>query len=211
MVTLICDTLSSMDSSLLLAINGHHNAVLDSIMYTASNKLIWIPMYMMLFFVVIKDLGLRKATVWLLFLILAITISDQITSGILKPLVGRLRPSNLDNPISEYIHIVYGYRGGSHGFASSHAANSFCLAFYWIFTKQRKFIGYVLVTWSLIICYSRIYLGVHYPGDVATGIAIGIFCARNTADIRIHSSLTKHYVSSSMKKKRQSYSKIMNR
>lgn len=186
MVSFIQSVLSAADINMLLAINGHHNVVFDSIMYTVSDKTIWLPMYMILLVFIIKDNGIRKAAAWLLFLILCITFADQITSSVLKPLVGRLRPSNPDNPISGYIHIVCGYRGGSHGFASSHAANCSALAVYWILTGQRRLAGRMLAVWAVIICYSRIYLGVHYPTDIAAGIIIGTFCAKNMSDIYHH-------------------------
>lgn len=165
--------LQHIDEQLLFLINGFHGQFADFIMYSISNKYIWLPLYLLLFFVMRRYNGLKKTCVWLVLLILCIALTDQITSSLLKPMVCRLRPSNLDNPISNHIHIVNGYRGGKFGFPSSHAANTMALAIFWLITTHWRRSGILLVLWSLAIGYSRIYLGVHYPSDVLAGYAVG--------------------------------------
>ena len=113
----------------------------------------------------------------LLFVILLITMSDQI-SGLIKKSTQRLRPSR-DESFGDLVHVVFGKRGGGFSFVSSHASNSFALALFMIHLLRDKirFIMPVMITWAALKSYSRIYLGVHYPGDVIGGIILGILCA----------------------------------
>lgn len=85
------------------------------------------------------------------------------------------RPANPENPIVDLVHIVNGYRGGSYGFPSCHAANSFGLAMYVIFLFRKRWLSVFIITWAVLNCYTRIYLGVHYPGDLIVGGIIGGF------------------------------------
>lgn len=96
-------------------------------------------------------------------------------SSVIRPVVARLRPANLENPIVDMVYIVNGYRGGSYGFPSCHAANSFGLAMYVIFLCRKRWLSFFIVAWAILNCYTRIYLGVHYPGDLIVGAIIGGF------------------------------------
>lgn len=89
------------------------------------------------------------------------------------PEVCRLRPSNPANPLSEMVHIVGGYRGGSYGFPSCHAANSFALASFLILLFANRKLSLFIFAWAVLNSYSRVYLGVHYPGDLLVGAIIG--------------------------------------
>ena len=92
----------------------------------------------------------------------------------MKPYFQRLRPC-LDGNINILIEVVKGC-GGKYGFASSHAANSMGLAiFYLMILKRKKMLGYCILTWALLVGYSRVYLGVHYPGDILVGFLVGSF------------------------------------
>ena len=100
-----------------------------------------------------------------------------MSSSLIRHAVGRLRPANLDNPISDLVHVVNGYRGGRYGFPSSHAANSFGLVFFLFFLMRKSPLPAIMTVWAIVNCYSRIYLGVHYPGDILCGSLVGLLGA----------------------------------
>lgn len=165
--------LNDLDTRLFLLINGWHNSFFDPIMYWVSNKWFWIPFYIFILILLARAYKNRVFLI-MLFIALTITVSDQISSGIIKPLVGRLRPSH--NPMIEnLVHLNLGGPGGLHGFVSGHAANSFALLVFLTLILSRKFnwLKWVLLFWALLVCYSRVYNGVHYPGDIAGGILVG--------------------------------------
>lgn len=165
--------LAQWDTQIFLFFNGFHNGFWDYFMLLYSDRFVWIPFYASFLFVMIKNFPWRVVVSTLIVIALIITFCDQTASGLLKPLVGRLRPSNVDNPISPLVHIVQGYRGGAHGFPSSHAANSWSMAFFAMYLVRRNKLTLFLSLWALITCYSRMYLGVHYFGDVLVGTIIG--------------------------------------
>lgn len=165
--------IQDLDESLLLFINGMHNPLLDQIMWTASEKWVWIPFYLLLAYLIFKRDTRRNGAICLLLIMLLITITDQTCGSLIRPMAERLRPSNPANPISALIHIVNGYHGGRYGFPSCHAANSFALSVFLSLYFKRKAITTVMLAYAMLVSYSRIYLGVHYPGDVLGGMAVG--------------------------------------
>jgi len=182
----VFETLKSLDQQLFLFLNGKHNAFFDFIMFWASDRFIWIPFYAFLFFLVIKSFG-KKTWIILLLIALMITMSDQVSSGLVKNAVHRLRPCHTPG-IEEKVHLVNGVCGGSFGYFSSHASNTWALALFLIFIFRRKLnkgnhsekkvIGIypltpILITYASVVSYSRIYLGTHYPFDVFTGVVFG--------------------------------------
>lgn len=158
------------DTLLLKWINQHHSNELDALMIFFSNKFVWIPLY--LYFIGILIYRFKK-NAWksILYLIVSVTISDQICSSILKPIIQRIRPCH-EQSFQSWIHLAEGC-GGQFGFCSSHAANSFALAIGFYLITQNKTWLYILLGWAAIISYSRIYLGAHYPIDVIVGAGIG--------------------------------------
>lgn len=167
--------LNNLDTTIFLAINGHHCTFFDSFMTLFTGRFIWVPMYVMVAWLLIHKNRWQSGITYLLCLALAITLTDQTCATIIRPLVERLRPSNVENAISSMTYIVDGYRGGSYGFPSCHAANSFALAtFLILFVRHRGFTAFIL-SWAVINSYSRLYLGVHYPGDLIVGGLIGAF------------------------------------
>lgn len=135
--------LKYLDTTATLAINGLHCTYLDNFMMMYSGRFIWIPLYLSLLIIMLRNFPLRVNIACILVTIALVTINDQVSSTLIRPFIARLRPSNLLNPISQYIHIVDGYRGGSYGFPSAHAANCFGTAIFvfYVFRRQRTFKG----------------------------------------------------------------------
>ncbi|MBD5307667.1 MAG: phosphatase PAP2 family protein [Bacteroides sp.] len=166
--------LSDLDTQIFLAINGFHTAAIDQFMWLISNKLIWVPLYAVTLALLIHRYGWRAGLMVTAGAIVAVTIADQTCASLIRPVVERMRPSNTDNPLSALVHIVNDYHGGRYGFPSCHAANTFAFATF--MSRLFRMRGIVFVTlfgWALINCWSRMYLGVHYPGDLIVGAIIG--------------------------------------
>lgn len=161
------------DTSVFLAVNGEHSAYWDTFMWMVSDKFIWIPMYCALVYVVLRNYNRRVIISCVFALCLVFLFTDAFCANVIRPYVGRLRPSNLDNPISSMVHIVANHRGGRFGFPSSHAANSWGMAFFVAYLFRRHWLTFFVMSWAIIVCYSRMYLGVHYPGDLLVGMFFG--------------------------------------
>ncbi|MHB1179670.1 MAG: phosphatase PAP2 family protein [Daejeonella sp.] len=184
--------LKEIDKELLLYINSHHNPFWDKIMWFASGHISWIPLYVILLILVIFKF--KKQSWWLIALIIPLILaSDQLASGILKPLVQRLRPSH-EPGLENILHYVNNYRGGTYGFVSSHVCNVFALATYFSLTaaKRIKWLPYLLFPWAFLVSYSRIYLGVHYPGDVIVPMILGTILGFIIAFIYYRFSFNSH-------------------
>lgn len=175
------DSLQQLDQNIFLALNELHAPILDPLMMALSGKFIWVPFYMFLLYCVYRhDVNAGNHRPWamtftaLLCIVLAIVIADQVCSSILRPIFERPRPAQDASPIHNLVHIVNGYRGGAYGFPSCHAANSMALATFisLFFVSRNVTIG--MFAWALLLCYTRVYLGVHYPGDLLVGSIIGI-------------------------------------
>lgn len=166
------ETITRLDTSLLLYLNGHHNAFFDQVMWLASAKFTWIPLYALFLWMLYREYP-KKYWLVLITIALMILVSDQICN-LFKESVLRYRPSH-DPALQQMIHIVNGYTGGVYGFYSGHATNSFAVALFVInlLRGHRRVIIPVALAYALLVSYSRIYLGVHYPLDVITGIIAG--------------------------------------
>lgn len=165
--------ITGIDSSIFFAINGLHAGFADDIMMFISHKLVWIPFYILLAYLAIRKAGLINGILIILCVAAAAGIADWICASIIKPYVERIRPASLQNPWNHLVHIVNGYRSGGYGFPSCHAANSFVLATLFSLVFRHRTMTAVLFIWAFAVGYSRIYLGVHYPGDVLAGATIG--------------------------------------
>ena len=167
----------NLDSTILLWINGHYAEWLDEVMWTVSRATTWVWLYIVLILLIIKKFRNWKSVLLILAgFAVAVGLSDFTTSGIIKPLVCRLRPTH-EPALEGMLHIVKGYTGGLYGFCSSHAANtmSVALLFSLLYKDSRATVS--LMTWVALNCYSRMYLGVHYPGDIIAGLLVGALWA----------------------------------
>jgi len=164
--------LERLDQQLFLFINSSNSPFFDQVMHTLSGKIIWVPLYLaILIFLGIKYK--RKFLVILIFIILAATLSDQ-SSVLVKNIFHRLRPCH-EPSLSGLVHLINGDCGGLYGFVSSHATNSFDVALLSLLFIKKRWYSVSIVIWASVIGYSRIYLGVHYPGDVLCGSLLGAF------------------------------------
>jgi undecaprenyl-diphosphatase len=147
---------------------------MDVIMWNASDRFTWLPLYAIMAFLIIRKYG--KAS-WLpiVYAVLAVALSDQLSSHLVKNIVLRYRPSH-NLVLQSQLHYVKNYTGALYGFASSHAANSMALSFFIFLMFRKNYIAALLSFYVALVCYSRIYLGVHYPSDIAGGLVIGIVC-----------------------------------
>ena len=164
------------DKELLLKWNGSDSLFWDGFIWVTTNTYIWIPLAIVLLYVIIKNNKLREALTIIAMIAIVITMADQISSGFCKPFFARFRPTQ-DPEIMYQVDIVNGYRGGRYGFVSSHAANSFGLALFLTLLIKSKLLSVTLFSWATLNAYTRIYLGVHYPGDILFGTLVGLSSA----------------------------------
>lgn len=173
------EILDNIDRQLFLFLNGLNLPWLDPIMYALTDARYWIPLFLIVLGSLIYKFKWQSVTI-ILFLVLTIVCADQISASLIKPMVGRLRPTH--NPeLSNLIHTLNGYKGGQFSFVSSHAANAFAIAtFLWLSLRQRISWIWIMFVWAAIFSYTRIYLGVHYPGDILFGALLGLLIGVTT-------------------------------
>lgn len=165
--------LSDIDARLLLIVNGAHSPFFDSVMWCISRRWIWVPFYAVLAYLLFRRMSWKRASICLVTIGLIILAADQACATLIRPEIGRLRPANLNNPLSSFVHVVNGYRGGRYGFPSCHAANTFALAVFMSLVIRHKWFTVMMFSWAFVVSYSRMYLGVHYFGDLFCGATIG--------------------------------------
>jgi len=164
--------LEQLDQKLFLFLNSINSPFYDQVMYTLTGKLIWIPLYLsIIIFLAYKYK--RKFLILLIFIIVAAILADQ-TSVIIKNLTQRLRPCH-EPELKGLIHVINGECGGMYSFVSSHASNSFDVALISLLLIKKRWYSISIIIWALVVGYTRIYLGVHYPGDVICGSLLGAF------------------------------------
>ena len=185
------DYLIHIDQQWLLAINGWHSEWADILMWYISKSTTWLPLYALLVGLIVYRFGIlspslcregRRGSSLLRVLIIlagfavAVGVSDFVSSGIIKTWVCSLRPTH-EPEIAGLIRLVNGYTGGLYGFVSSHAANTMACALLFALLYRNKYATVGLMLWVALNCYSRMYLGVHYPGDIIGGLLVGALFA----------------------------------
>ena len=182
------EQLLHIDTEILLAINGWHAPWADKVMWIISEKTTWIALYGVLIGLLIDKYRRPSANavkwlqrvplcvVMIVMIVLAVGLADFVASGILKDLVARPRPSRVPE-LEGVLHLVNGYRSGQYGFVSSHAANTMACGLLFSLIWRRKIATIGLMLWVALNCYSRMYLGVHYPTDIIGGLMVGALVA----------------------------------
>jgi undecaprenyl-diphosphatase len=171
--------LEQLDRKILFFINGHHSPLLDQLMWVISGKITWIPLLVLFAFFSYKKFSWKGLFIYFFGVIACIALADLISFRLIKNIVQRYRPSH-NIEIKDQLHYFIKsngevYLGGLYGFVSSHAANFFALfTFTTLFFSDayRKWCYFFFVC-CLLIVYSRIYLGVHYPSDIVGGAILG--------------------------------------
>ena len=166
--------ITNIDTRLTLFLNGSDSEMLDAIAVTATKTSTWIPLGILLLYVLMRMKDWKNALLVILCVGIAITLADQMASGIFKPLVARLRPSH--NPeLQGVIDLVGDYRGGRYGFFSSHAANTCAVAVFLSLLFRKRVFTVAICSWAMVNSWTRLYLGVHYVGDIMVGVIWGAF------------------------------------
>ena len=167
------DALLQKDVDLLIYLNNLGTVQWDGFWLIITNKFSSIPLYLTLLLFTYRQYGLKKTFIAVLFVVLLITTSDQ-TSNLFKFGLKRLRPC-YDEHISHLIRLVKENCGGRYSFFSAHASNAMAIAIFFslTLTKRLKIIVPILLIWAVLVAYSRIYVGVHFPLDVVTGALFG--------------------------------------
>lgn len=169
------DALLHFDQQLLLALNGSDSVFWDGFWMTITKTGTWVVYFLSLFVVLMRNTNIRQLALIVCIIVLAIVLADQGASSVFKPMFHRLRPSH-DPVLADLVHVVNDYRGGTYGFISSHAANTFALFTLISLIMRYGWVTFTMFLYAMFTSYSRIYLGVHYPGDILCGAIWGVLC-----------------------------------
>ena len=164
------EALKQTDTQWFLWINSHHNAVLDWVLWTLSQHWSWALVILLAFCLLTLRHEPRRWWLVLAGVVLCFLLADQGSVHLFKETVGRLRPCHA----LEEVRMFRTHCGGQYGFVSSHAANAFAIVTLLIARYRRRIVPTILLTlWALATCYSRAYLGKHYPGALVCGALFG--------------------------------------
>ena len=167
-------SLLDVDRYILSFFNGSESVFVDGVVTILTSGFTWVLLYLVLFYIVIKNNDtMSQIGITIGCVLLCLLFADGLADGIVKPLVARPRPLN-DPFIKHTIDIVAGSYDRQYSFFSAHAANTFSLAIFFSLLFRRKAITVVLVAWSLLNCWTRLYMGMHYPSDIVVGLLWGI-------------------------------------
>ncbi|MCQ2228553.1 MAG: phosphatase PAP2 family protein [Bacteroidales bacterium] len=181
------ETLIFLDKQLTLWLNSFYGNFADVFFYLSTNLLVWSPMFLVMLWLIFTRQG-GQGLVTVFFIGMVILFADQISASVFKPLFERWRPTH--DPVMQYlIHTVNDYRGGNYGFCSSHAANCFGVATFVALVVRNTSLNIAMYLWALINCYSRVYLGVHFVGDLLVGALLGIVISRVAYEMYLRACL----------------------
>ncbi|MGB0895727.1 MAG: phosphatase PAP2 family protein [Flavobacteriaceae bacterium] len=175
------EQLIQFDKDLFLFLNGLGTPLFDWFWLFITGKWNAIPMYAVLLFLLYKKFGIQRTILIVTLVAVMIACTDQLANLFKKVLFLRPRPCH-DDTVSELMRLVKSRCGGKYGYFSAHAASSMALAVFLgsILKSKIKYLFTFLLIWALCVGYSRIYIGVHYPGDVVTGVFFGVIIAKIT-------------------------------
>ena len=167
------DFLIQTDRQILLLLNGSDSLFVDGMAATLTSALTWVPLYVVLFWLVMKNNEtMRHILLVVMACAVCFLLSDGMAEGIMKPLVARLRPWQ-DASLKIYVDTLDGFRPLDYSFFSGHASNTFSIAVFFALMVRRRTFTVFMVAWSLINCWTRLYLGLHFPSDILTGLVWG--------------------------------------
>lgn len=178
--------LDHIDKSITIFLNQLRADFMDPVMLFITHRLTWIPFYVFLLFKIVYKNDIKRSIITIIAIVIATICADRISSGLAKPYFKRERPSHQEE-LRGKINVP-GKKGGHYGFFSSHASNTFCLATMMVFIMRGKKYWRWLWIWATIVSYSRIYVGVHFFGDIFTGAVFGILLGLLFSKILIISS-----------------------
>lgn len=175
-----------LDKQLSLHFNGSDSLFIDGLATVLTSATTWIPLYVALFYLVLRNNdNIRQILLIVAGAALCVVLSGTVDDTVIKPMVARWRPTH-DPEIGMLVDTVNGYRGGNYGFFSAHAANTFSIAMFFCIIVRSRLFSIAMIAWTLANCWTRLYLGVHYVGDVVCGIvwgaivgvSVGVGCLR---------------------------------
>ena len=172
---MMLENILSADLSLLRFFNSGNSVYFDALVPMLTSGLTWIPLYLALFYLVVKNhetmaqIGLVVGAA-----MLCVVLAGGVGDFIVKPMVGGLRPCN-DPMVKTQLNLIVGTLSDSYSFFSSHAANTFSLAMFFSLLVRDRLFAIVMFLWALLNCWTRLYLGVHYPSDILCGMLYGSF------------------------------------
>ncbi len=165
------DTILHLDQEFLLFLNSFHSPLWDNFFWVHTSVIIWVPFYIALLYVIFKEQG-KWGFVTILAIVLLVVLCDQI-SNVFKDNVQRLRPSR-EPALQGLVHLINNKAAGLYGFVSGHSSNSFGLALLTSLLIRFRWYTVFIMIWAALNSFSRIYMGVHYPGDILGGAILGL-------------------------------------
>lgn len=158
----------------MLALNFDGGCFLDAIMGFASGIPNWIPLYLLALYIIYRNYGWKYMLFSFAFICLGVGMCDQVCN-FFKRNFEYFRPTHTD--LLPYLHTVNGYLGGTYGTVSGHASTSFCIFLFSSLIVKKRWFTCMMLAYTLLTTYSRIYLGVHFPFQIVFGLILGCLVA----------------------------------